>query len=181
MIDRDQWKEFWSPTPVGLVVAAEGDYVNVAPGTWLQKVSYDPPVLMLSRKLGSDTDVLLSRRQPFVVSLPPRGYEQDTLLCSQRVPYGVSELTLPGVRFKVATRFLPTPESEHVVLLEPMLMHAVCSPNGPIVTVGDHRVFFAEVTELLLGTERMHPHNTVLHYKTKMFADVGPMRPCRGW
>jgi flavin reductase (DIM6/NTAB) family NADH-FMN oxidoreductase RutF len=175
MVTTDDWKEFFSPTPVGLVVVADGDYVNVGPGTWIQKVSYNPPIVMVSRKLGSDTDRLLSRRLPFVLSMPPLGYEEDVLQCSRPLPYGESELALPQVGFEIGCR-----EGDRV-FLEPMISHAVCTVVDPIVTIGDHRVFFAEVTELRDGTEPRHPSNTMLHHKAKVFAAVGPLRLCAGW
>lgn len=172
----DDWKEFLSPAPVGLVVVADAAYVNVSPGTWIQKVSYDPPVLMLSRKLGSDADLLLARqtRKEFVVSLPPAGYEEDVLLCSQRIPYGQSELDLPGVRFRVAERI------DDLVFLEPMVSHAVCRLIDMAgVTTSSHRVYFAEVLDVRLIDRA--PESVMLHYKTKTFARVGPLVPCRGW
>jgi flavin reductase (DIM6/NTAB) family NADH-FMN oxidoreductase RutF len=159
-----------------MVVVADGEYVNAAPGTWLQKVSYDPPTVMVARKIGSDTDRLLGRdpHPRFVLSLPIRGYEEDVLQCARPLPYGISELSLGHVRF-VASR------EADLVFLEPMLAHAVCTVIDPIVTIGDHRVFFAVVSELRSGQERLHPHNVLLHQSAKVFADVGALRTCRGW
>ena len=179
MVTVGDWQAFLSPAPVGLVVVAVDAYVNVSPGTWCQKVSDAPRIVMVARKLGSDTERLLSSRSGirFVLSIPPRGFEEDVLLCSQPVPYGVSELTIPGVRFRIASR-----EQDHV-FLTPMLAHAVCTvvPSMPWVVMGDHRVFFAEVSELRQGDDRLHPHNVMLHQSTKVFADVGALQMCHGW
>jgi flavin reductase (DIM6/NTAB) family NADH-FMN oxidoreductase RutF len=141
--------------------------VNVGPCSWIQKVSYEPQLIVLAQKPDNDTLRNLREGGWFGVNVPPNTHAQDALLCGQRPPFGKSELELPGVRFEVEVD-----RSMRVALLRPRVQHAVCEMIEE-KQVGDHVLVIARVHEVWIdGDFRL---DTLLYWNKREFQEIGGM------
>jgi flavin reductase (DIM6/NTAB) family NADH-FMN oxidoreductase RutF len=147
--------------------------MNVAPASWVQKVSYSPPMVMVSLKPEGDTlRNLLEVSKWFGLNVPMLDYCQDTVLCGQKLPYKDTELYIDGVRFE------PWKHAVHpVMLLDKACQWAVCAAQK-VERVGDHVVVFAAVLDAfaLEGWEKVP-----LYVNRTEFAHVGERFEVEGY
>lgn len=87
------WKGMRPPLVTSLVATrGEDGSVNASPKSWWTPVSYEPPVVMLSVKPGSDTDRNIRESGLFVLHLPGTMQAQQVLHTAKPLPYGENEL-----------------------------------------------------------------------------------------
>ncbi len=181
MKGADAFKLFLGPTvPTLLVTVNEGQEIdhgeppadvsrklNAAPSSWVQKVSYDPPLVVLAQKPGNDTLRNLRRDPRFTMNVLSGEKMQRLLLCGQRPPYGESELLLPGVDLDpVVTHSTLGP----VAVIDGAVQWAVCRALEFRPT-GDHVLVIAEVERVFVDEVRLH--RTGLYWNKKTFAWIG--------
>lgn len=81
-IDKREWHPSLIPGPIALISTVDAAGVpNVAPKSWIQMVSFDPPMLMFSGSANGKTETNLRSTGCFAVNLVHGGLAQRAFRC----------------------------------------------------------------------------------------------------
>jgi flavin reductase (DIM6/NTAB) family NADH-FMN oxidoreductase RutF len=125
--------------PYGLYVltAAEGENYAAATVNWVTQASFNPPLVVVAVKDGSQTHQLVMRTNKFALNV--LGKEHGPLAFTFFRPTEVDGQTLSGEEFSPGVTGAP--------ILRKAPAYIECEVRG-IVPFGDHTVFVGEVVEV---------------------------------
>lgn len=133
------------PRPIAFVSTISPEGVsNLAPFSWFNAVSADPPCVMIaiSRKSNGgkkDTLVNIEATGEFVVNMTSEWLVGAMNHCSTEYPYGVSEFEKAGFGSLPSTHIKPARVQESPVHMECKLEKFVTvgdNPNGTVMVIG---------------------------------------------
>ncbi|KIS71918.1 uncharacterized protein UMAG_11344 [Mycosarcoma maydis] len=151
-----------APRPVALVTTLnEDNSPNLAPISWYQMVSQDPPMVMISFGGGEnrrkDNENNIKRLQEFSISSSSEPYAEALNFASVDCPPGISEYALSGLT-PVKSKVIKTPRVKEAPMsmeCEVEYIREICNAEGK------------HTTTLVLGRVRvMHLRKDTIHPET---------------
>lgn len=165
------WKEMKPPLVTSLVTTASvaGEF-NASPKSWWTPVNYEPPMLMLSTKTGSDSDVNIDKTRQFILHLPPQSAAQKVLHTAKPLPYGENELDDVQIPYEVYTGRdeLKIPVVNEWPWMYCTVVVPICVPRD-----ADHSIWLAEVKDW--GGYDGEVTEALLHKGRNTFVEVGQL------
>ena len=158
------------PRPIAWVLSRNGDGTfNVAPFSFFNGVSSEPPVLMISvgwkddgtRK---DTWTNIAERSNFVVHIAPAAMARQVVATSAALPHGESEVDYAGLS-TVAV------EGEDLPRIEGTRAAFFCS-RRQIIEVGDQALILGDVRRIWLDDRAVRVEGKRIHVNP---AEIGPL------
>ncbi len=102
-IDKRQWCPSLIPGPVVLISTCDSEKnPNIAPKSWVQMVSFEPPILMFSGAKGNTTEVNIMATGCFGVNLVDSSMASRVYRCTEH--FGQERIEKSGLRLVEASR-----------------------------------------------------------------------------
>lgn len=167
------WKKMKPPLVTSLVTTANRNgQGNASPKSWWTPVNYDPPMLILSTKIGSDSERNIEETRYFVLHLPGQETAEKVLHTAKPLPYGENELDDVGLDH----------EPYHVleslkIPVVPAMPHMLCKVISwvPMARKVDHSLWLATVEDWRTPGRNgnLDVSDVLLHKGRNVFVQVG--------
>ncbi|EME88443.1 uncharacterized protein MYCFIDRAFT_43816 [Pseudocercospora fijiensis CIRAD86] len=125
------------PTSVVSTISADGKSTNLAPYSFFQAMSHDPPTFVIGHAVGStsakDSLANLQETGECVINILTEDILEASNACAMDTPYGVSEWALTGLTPEPCTDVRPSRIKEAVFAVECKLVstHEIKSRSRP--------------------------------------------------
>jgi flavin reductase (DIM6/NTAB) family NADH-FMN oxidoreductase RutF len=98
-LPHDPFKAIVAPRPIGWItsISAAGE-INLAPYSWFNGVSSNPPMVMFSSELRKDTLTFIEETREFVCNFATWELREQVNLSSAPFPRGVNEMEKCGLK-----------------------------------------------------------------------------------
>lgn len=166
---------FIHPRPIALVSTIGPDGVpNLAPFSFYNMVSANPPVVMFSAGLRRDRTAKDTLRNveasgEFAVATVDESIAGQMVACAAELPYGHNEFAFSGLTPVPAQRVRPPLVQEAAVNIECRLRHIYAIGDGP----GSSRVVFGDIVGIHLRDELLSADGTIDPHRLRTVGRLG--------
>lgn len=138
------------PRPIGWIsTLSEAGVVNLAPYSFFNAVSSDPPIVMFSSSGRKDSLVNIEKTGEFVCNLATWDLREEMNLTSGRHAPDVSEPEIAGLEMVPSVAVKPPRVKRSPAALECRLLRTIDLANGDGVPIGN-TVIFGEVVQIYI-------------------------------
>jgi flavin reductase (DIM6/NTAB) family NADH-FMN oxidoreductase RutF len=137
LLPHDPFKAFVAPRPIGWVsTVGQGGEVNLAPYSYFNAVSDNPPTVMFSSDGPKDSSTFAQATEEFVWNLVTYDLREAMNQTSAMLPRGQSEFEFAGLEMAPSRLVAPPRVAATPVAFECKVVHRVQLPRN-IVTFGE--------------------------------------------
>jgi flavin reductase (DIM6/NTAB) family NADH-FMN oxidoreductase RutF len=141
-LPRDPFKAIVSPRPVGWVTSmSAGGEINLAPYSFFNAVSDDPPIVMFSSDGYKDSLTFVAQTKEFVCNLATFDLRSEVVATSETFARGVNEMAKAGLVAAPSCLVRPPRVANSPCALECKLLQIVDLANLDGALVHRHVVF----------------------------------------
>jgi flavin reductase (DIM6/NTAB) family NADH-FMN oxidoreductase RutF len=141
-LPRDPFKAIVSPRPVGWITSmSAGGEINLAPYSFFNAVSDDPPIVMFSSDGYKDSLTFVAETKEFVCSLATFDLREAVVATSSTLPRGVNEMDFARLEAAPSRLVRPPRVAASPCALECKLLQIVDLDNIEGIAVHRHVVF----------------------------------------
>ncbi|TMQ34690.1 MAG: flavin reductase family protein [Planctomycetota bacterium] len=170
-----------TPRPIAWVTSIDPEgRVNLAPFSFYNAFSADPPVVVFSptlRRDGAKKDTLrnVEATREFVLNAAVEALAEQVNLSSKELPYGQSEVEYTGLTLRPSLKVKPPRIAESPVNMECKLIQIVPLGSGPIAG----NLVIGEVVMMHVDDEVLDAKGAIDPRKLKTIARLGGDYYCR--